>query len=222
MQKINNIIDYIDEHNAKCYDPKDLIRIAIRRLQSKPVVSDGILFHAPFFKRFFTADRVGDELQKEFTDLIKSKAEKIQFATPIGTLLVEDIRVLIIIPEKKSVELWTTNNTLVPVVKPFNQSSRVKVGNISKLEIAFSEQAKQVIYNNKANFKALSDLIIVLSHLCPEVILNTSKDNTNLIFDKIKELPDSDEDLILLNKMVPDIIEDVRLIYDNLNLYWGS
>ena len=114
----------------------------------------------------------------------------------------------------------TLDNQIYPIIQSANHKLKVMADDISKLEIAFSDKAQAVISHYKNRFNALSDIRPVLAEIS-DIELNTTKENTDAVLEKIKELPENDERLILLKEMGPDIIDDISLIFTGLDLYWG-
>lgn len=221
--------EYIKKHNARQISRDHLIDIAINRLQSKSYYAEGIAYIGHFISWLFSVKNVGQSLNKEYRGWLNSLAENSLFCTESGDITLKNIRYMVITPGKKEVHIafwqrlqydeYAGNHMIQPIYHFDFPTKKVKASDINWVQIRSSNQINNAISLLKSEFKALPDMMNIINHLYPELDLNTS----SLKWKRLKQELDSlsADDYNLLVNMASDILDDIKLIYSNIKIYWG-
>lgn len=218
----SRLFDYINKHNSQWYSSAEIIDIAAQRLRSKSFYSDEIAYLGPFFNWLFTWKRVGKELAKKYVECLQTFASKTLFCTKNGEISSKDIWILVITPEKKEVHIVTSDRKNVCQVFYHDfPTKKVEATDISNFDIRISVQINRVLKEKKIEFKALTDLMIVLKHVLPDIDICTSVNKKRELIKALNLLSEDDEDYILLTTMADDLLSDINLVFNNIEMYWG-
>ncbi|MCH5346978.1 MAG: hypothetical protein J1E63_07700 [Muribaculaceae bacterium] len=221
----DRINDYIEKHRAKAYTNSGLYDKAIDRLCSKSFVVDGVVYIGACINWVFNAKqgRVSKQMQKEYSDFFRSVAERILFQTPAGIIGIDDVWKMIITPSTKSVRIVTTDYRLLPLCTPGDSSIKLEATDIRDVEIHLSEKMNEVLITRKDELKALPDMLIVFRHLLDssDIEINTNREVKEQLIKKMNQLEDDDDDYTLLTSMASDLLDDLKLIYNDIVIYWG-
>ena len=217
----NSILDYISRHKAKWLVAAELIDTGKKRIASKDLYCDGILLSGHLLSWLFTNKRVGKDSMLSYRTLCEEIAASCRFVTTQGEFTSADVRVMIIAPDLKEVYVVTKSDIICRLCYSEFRNKKVEAKDISEVHLRVSDKVKSVITKEKHNFKALSDFCNVMKHLCPDIELNSSIKNINLFREALDTLDQDDDELRVLIEMAPHLLDDMRLIYSNIDIYWG-
>lgn len=217
----SRVFNYIEKNNSKYYPSACAMDKAAKRLRSKSFYNDEIAYIGAFFNWLFTWKKVGKDLAKRYVEWLQSLAMNVLFQTKDGTIPTKDIRMLIITPAKQEVHIVTPYQKIYPVFYHDFPTKKVVADDISSLHTRISEKVNHVLTEKKTEFKALLDLMNVLNHILPDTELNTSSLKKKKLIETLNGLSTDDEDFILLTEMAEDLLSDMKLIFSDIEIYWG-
>ena len=182
----------------------------IDRLESRPIITEDYYFDTRLLSDIFKSE---ESLQARYNELMELLFKYSKFKTSEGKFSVLHINSLEI---DEVVKITDKNNEIHIVLN--KQDEPINANSIEDLQLHITKDIKQNIRAKWNQLTAVPDLMVIIREVCPEVKCNTTYTNLKKIRESILNCLETRE---LLEKMGPELLNDFRLITQDIKIYWN-
>ena len=195
------------------YTKEELISTFKNRFENRHVIYDDIYLDSVLISKIIKNDPFVSE---EYEDWIRCLGERSMFITGDGNIELSEIDRLWI----NLFEVYILKGRKeYKVLSPGSLEKPLRVNSIEDVELQITDDVKSHIKKKRKDLVALPDLTIVLKEVCGEMPRNTTYKSTQEIKNKLWGIDETKE---LLDRMSYELFLDLKLIFDDMPIYWGK
>ena len=195
------------------YTKEELLSIFKNRFESRHVIYDDIYLDSVLIAKIIKNDPYVSE---EYEEWVRSLGERSIFITKCGNIQLSEIERLWI----NLFEVYILKGKKeCNVLSPGSLEKPLWVNSIEDVELQITDDVKSHIKKKRKDLVALPDLTIVLNEVCGEMPRKTTYKNTEEIKNKLLGIDETKE---LLDRMSYELFLDLKLIFDDMPIYWGK
>lgn len=195
------------------YTKEDLISTFKNRFENRHIIYDDIYLDTVLIAKIIKKDPY---LSEEYENWVRSLGERSIFITCEGDIQLSRIdRLWINLFEVYILKGKKQCN----VLSPGSLKKPLRINSIEDVELQFTYEVKSRIKEKRKYLIALPDLTVVLNEVCGDMPLKTTYESTEAIK---KRLLGIDETKELLDKMRYELFQDLKLIFDDIPIFWGK
>ncbi|MDE6237768.1 MAG: hypothetical protein K2J23_02565 [Muribaculaceae bacterium] len=181
----------------------------IDRLESRPIITEDYYFDTRLLSDIFKSE---ESLQARYNELMELLFKYSKFKTSEGNFSVLHINSLEI---DEVVKITDKNNEIHIVLN--KQDEPINANSIEDIQLHITKDIKQNIRAKWNQLTAVPDLMVIIREVCPGVKCNTTYCNLKQIRESILDCLEARQ---LLQKMRFELLNDFRLITQDIEIYW--
>lgn len=195
------------------YTKEELLSTFKNRFESRHVIYDDIYLDSVLIAKIIKNDPYVNE---EYENWVRSLGERSMFITEYGNIQLSEIERLWI----NLFEVYILKGKMeCNVLSPGSLEKPLRVNSIEDVELQITDEVKSRIKKKRKDLIALPDLTIILNEVCGEMPRKTTYESTEAIKTKILGIDETKE---LLERMSYELFLDLKLIFDDMPIYWGK